>query len=72
MAPVADSIFMVARFADTRAGEISESVKRLAQTGSKVEGILLNGFKVSRGNYAQSRRYGGYAYDAYYSDSAMK
>ena len=69
MAPVADSIFLVARFADTRAGEISESVKRLAQTGSKVEGILLNGFKVNRGNYAQSRRYGNYAYEAYYSDS---
>ncbi|SAL77633.1 tyrosine-protein kinase involved in EPS biosynthesis [Caballeronia choica] len=72
MAPVADSIFLVARFADTRAGEISESVKRLAQTGSKVEGILLNGFKVNRGNYAQSRRYGGYAYEAYYSDSVTK
>jgi tyrosine-protein kinase Etk/Wzc len=72
MAPVADSIFLVARFADTRAGEISESVKRLAQTGSKVEGILLNGFKVNRANYAQSRRYGNYAYDAYYSDSVMK
>jgi tyrosine-protein kinase Etk/Wzc len=69
MAPVADSIFLVARFADTRAGEISESVKRLAQTGAKVEGILLNGFKVNRGNYAQSRRYGNYAYEAYYSDS---
>ncbi|MEC5407823.1 polysaccharide biosynthesis tyrosine autokinase [Paraburkholderia sp. MPAMCS5] len=72
MAPVADSIFMVARFADTRAGEISEAVKRLAQTGAKVEGILLNGFKVSRGNYAQSRRYGGYAYEAYCSESVKK
>jgi len=69
MAPVADSIFLVARFADTRAGEIAESVKRLEQSGAKVEGILLNGFKVNRSNYDQARRYGGYAYTAYYSDS---
>jgi tyrosine-protein kinase Etk/Wzc len=69
MAPVADSIFLVARFADTRAGEIAESVKRLTQSGAKVEGILLNGFKVNRSNYDHARRYGNYAYEAYYSDS---
>jgi tyrosine-protein kinase Etk/Wzc len=68
MAPVAGSIFLVARYEDTRSAEISESVKRLGQTGSIVTGVLLNGFKVHYGNYAQARRYGGYAYAAYKSD----
>ena len=68
MAPVAGSIFLVARYEDTRSAEISESVKRLGQTGASVTGVLLNGFKVHYGNYAQARRYGGYAYEAYKSD----
>ncbi|AET93244.1 polysaccharide biosynthesis tyrosine autokinase [Caballeronia cordobensis] len=68
MAPVAGSIFLVARYGDTRSGEISESVKRLEQSGASVTGVLLNGFKVHYGNYAQARQYGGYAYAAYKSD----
>jgi tyrosine-protein kinase Etk/Wzc len=68
MAPVAGSIFLVARYGNTRSAEISESVKRLEQTGSTVTGVLLNGFKVHYGNYAQARQYGGYAYAAYKSD----
>lgn len=69
MAPLAGSIFLVARFADTHAGEISESVKRLEQAGSKVEGILLNGFETHRGNYVANRRYGSYAYAAYEAET---
>jgi tyrosine-protein kinase Etk/Wzc len=68
MAPVAGSIFLVARYGDTRSGEISESVKRLEQSGASVTGVLLNGFKVHYGNYAQARQYGGYAYAAYKAD----
>jgi tyrosine-protein kinase Etk/Wzc len=70
MAPVAGSIFLVARYGDTRSGEISESVKRLEQSGASVTGVLLNGFKVHYGNYAQARQYGGYAYAAYKAEKA--
>jgi tyrosine-protein kinase Etk/Wzc len=62
MAPIAGSIFLVARFGDTLTGEIDASVKRLAQSGAKVSGILLNGVKVHITNYAMARRYGTHAY----------
>ncbi|MGF6570628.1 tyrosine-protein kinase Etk/Wzc [Paraburkholderia sp. GAS333] len=62
MAPIAGSIFLVARFGDTLTGEIDASVKRLAQSGAKVNGILLNGVKVHITNYAMARRYGTQAY----------
>jgi len=62
MAPIAGSIFLVARFGDTLTGEIDASVKRLAQSGAKVNGILLNGVKVHITNYAMARRYGTHAY----------
>ncbi|WP_167387482.1 polysaccharide biosynthesis tyrosine autokinase [Paraburkholderia susongensis] len=62
MAPVAGSIFLVARFGDTLTGEIDASIKRLAQSGAKVNGILLNGVKVHTTNYALVRRYGTQAY----------
>jgi tyrosine-protein kinase Etk/Wzc len=61
MAPAAGSIFLVARFADTRMGEIKETVKRLAQTGSRVNGILLNGVTLHMTNTALGR-YGSSAY----------
>jgi tyrosine-protein kinase Etk/Wzc len=72
MAPVAGSVFLIARFGDTRAGEIAESVKRLAQTGTRVSGVLFNGFRVHGGAYSDSRRYGNYAYVAHRYESSTE
>lgn len=65
MAPAAGLLFLVARFADTRAGELEESIKRLAQTGAKVNGVLLNGTNMNTTDYALARRYGSRSYAAY-------
>ena len=65
MAPVAGLLFLVARFADTRVGELQESIKRLAQTGAKVNGVLLNGTNMHTMDYAMARRYGSRSYLAY-------
>ncbi|QIN62826.1 Tyrosine-protein kinase wzc [Caballeronia sp. SBC1] len=69
MAPVAGLLFLVARFADTRAGELEESVKRLAQTGARVNGVLLNGTNMHTTDYALARRYGSRAYVAHEYDA---
>jgi tyrosine-protein kinase Etk/Wzc len=69
MAPVAGSVFLIARYGHTRAGEITESVKRFLQTGSRVTGVLLNGFRVHGGVYGDARRYGNYAYVAHHYES---
>lgn len=70
MAPVAGLLFLVARFADTRAGELEESIKRLAQTGARVNGVLLNGTNMHTTDYALARRYGSRAYVAYDYDAS--
>jgi tyrosine-protein kinase Etk/Wzc len=72
MAPSAGLIFLIARFADTRVEEITESVKRLAQSGSRVNGVLLNGFRLHGGSYAYTRRYGNYVHAAYDYESCSK
>jgi tyrosine-protein kinase Etk/Wzc len=69
MAPVAGSVFLVARFAETLVGEIDESVKQLVRSGARISGILLNGVRVHTSNYALSRRYGTHAYTAYRYDA---
>ncbi|MDR6492269.1 polysaccharide biosynthesis tyrosine autokinase [Paraburkholderia sp. 22099] len=74
MAPVAGLLFLVARFADTRVRELEESVKRLGQTGARVNGVLLNGINMHTMDYALARRYGSRAYVAYdyHSDSTTR
>jgi tyrosine-protein kinase Etk/Wzc len=72
MAPVAGLVFLVAKFADTRVGELQESVKRLAQTGAKVNGVLLNSTNVHTMDYAMARRYGSRSYLAYDYHSGSK
>jgi len=69
MAPVAGSVFLVVHFAETLIGEIDESMKRLAQSGARISGILLNGVKIHNSNYALARRYGTHAYVAHHYDS---
>jgi tyrosine-protein kinase Etk/Wzc len=69
MAPVAGSVFIVVRFADTLVGEIDATIKRLGQVGARISGIVLNRVKVRNSNYALARRYGTYAYVANHYDS---
>jgi tyrosine-protein kinase Etk/Wzc len=69
MAPCAGSIFLIARFEDTRTGEVVEASRRLAQTGARVNGVLLNGFKGHGGNYGHARMYGSHAYVAHHYES---
>lgn len=56
LAPVAGTVFLVAKANVTAIGEIHESVKRLQQAGVSVKGVVFNDFKVDK------RRYGGYGY----------
>ena len=74
MAPAGGLLFLVARFADTRVGELEESVKRLGQTGARVNGVLLNGINMHTMDYALARRYGSHAYLAYdyHADSTTR
>ncbi|MEA3117347.1 MAG: tyrosine-protein kinase Etk/Wzc [Paraburkholderia sp.] len=65
IAPVAGTVFLLARFAQTRFGEISESVKRLAQGGSGVNGLILDGVKPRRYGYGYGGKYVDYRYVAY-------
>jgi tyrosine-protein kinase Etk/Wzc len=59
-------VLLVARFEQTHAGELTESVKRLAQSGTMVNGVLFNGVDTSR-RYtgAYGYKYGGYRYATY-------
>lgn len=56
LAPVAGTVFLIAKANVTAIGEIHESVKRLQQAGVAVKGVVFNDFKVDK------RRYGGYGY----------
>lgn len=65
MASVAGAVFLVARFAQTRVGEVLESMKQLAQSGSRVNGLIFNGMKPRGGNYSYGGKYGSYRYVSY-------
>jgi tyrosine-protein kinase Etk/Wzc len=68
MASAAGTIFMVTRFAQTRIGEVVESVKQLSQSGSRVSGLIFNGVKQRGGRYNYGGKYGSYRYTRYYYD----
>ena len=72
MAPSAGSIFLVARYGKTRVPELVESVKRLAQTGARANGVLLNGFVMRGGSLGYAHGYGSHAYVAHHYESATK
>lgn len=72
MAPVAGSVFLVVRFADTLVGEIDATIKRLGQAGARISGIVLNRVKVRSSNYALARRYGTYTSVAHHYDSSSQ
>ena len=56
LAPVAGTVFLIAKATVTTMGEVLESVKRLNQAGVNVKGVVFNDFM------ANKRRYGGYGY----------
>ncbi|RQR64624.1 tyrosine protein kinase [Burkholderia sp. Bp9125] len=65
IATIAGTVFLVARFGQTRVGEVVESVKQLAQSGSRVSGLIFNGMKTRGGNYRYGGKYGSYRYVSY-------
>lgn len=56
LATLAGAVFLLARAEVTALGEITESVKRLGQSGATVKGVVFNGLDTSR------KRYSGYGY----------
>ncbi|CAN0626974.1 putative tyrosine-protein kinase EpsB [Burkholderia multivorans] len=65
LAPLAGTVFLVALAGSTKAGELKESLKRLAQNGVMANGVLFNGISPNMGKYGFGSRYGGYRYMAY-------
>jgi tyrosine-protein kinase Etk/Wzc len=72
MAPSAGSIFLVARYGKTRVPELLECVKRLAQTGVRANGVLLNGFVMRGGSLGYTHGYGSHAYVAHNYEASTK
>lgn len=59
-------ILLVARAEQTQMGEIHESVRRLANAGRSIAGVLFNALDVSRRHFGSySYRYGAYQYQDY-------
>ncbi|MBN3756905.1 polysaccharide biosynthesis tyrosine autokinase [Paraburkholderia sp. Tr-20389] len=65
LAALAGTIFLVAFSGATKLGEISESDKRLAQNGIKLNGVVFNGINPKLGLYGYGSKYGSYRYVAY-------
>jgi tyrosine-protein kinase Etk/Wzc len=66
LAPQAGTIFMVVRAEVSSLGEVQESVKRIAQSGESVKGIIFNGLDISKRRYGYGYGYGyGYKYKRY-------
>jgi tyrosine-protein kinase Etk/Wzc len=56
----AGAIYIMTRAGVTTAGEINESMKRLAQAGLEAKGVLFNDLKVRPGRYGYGYSYGSY------------
>jgi tyrosine-protein kinase Etk/Wzc len=65
LAPNAGTVFLVARAAVTKAGEIAEAIKRLSQNGVEANGVLFNGLNLAHARYGYGSKYGSYRYSAY-------
>jgi tyrosine-protein kinase Etk/Wzc len=66
MAALAGTVLLVARSGLTQMGELNESVRRLANAGKSVSGILFNAMDLTRRHYGSyGYRYGGYRYRHY-------
>ena len=65
LASMAGTTFLVARAEATRLGELTESAKRLAQNGVRLNGIVFNGANPRLEQSRFGSKYGGYRYVAY-------
>lgn len=66
LAPYAGTTFMVARADVSSLGEVQEAIKRIAQSGETVNGIIFNGLDISKRRYGYGYGYGyGYKYKRY-------
>ena len=66
LAPLVGATFLVARAEVTSLGELHESVKRLAQSGARANGVIFNGLNISKRRYAYgSGQAGRYRYTNY-------
>ena len=66
IAPLAGTKFMVVRADVSSLGEVQEAVKRIAQSGETVKGIIFNGLDISKRRYGYGYGYGyGYKYKRY-------
>jgi tyrosine-protein kinase Etk/Wzc len=61
----AGAVFLISLAGTTKVGEITESTRRLGQSGAHVNGVLLNGMKPHTGRYGYGSKYGNYRYVAY-------
>ena len=65
LAPVAGAVFLVARADVTSLAELTESVKRLLQSGAQAKGVIFNGMNMSKRSYGAGYKYGRYRYTNY-------
>lgn len=66
IAPLAGTKFMVVRADVSSLGEVQEAVKRIAQSGEIVNGIIFNGLDITKRRYGYGYGYGyGYKYKRY-------
>lgn len=65
LASMAGTTFLVARVEATRLGELTESAKRLAQNGVRLNGVVFNGVNPRREQSRFGSKYGGYRFVAY-------
>jgi tyrosine-protein kinase Etk/Wzc len=67
-----ETVLLVARAAQTQAGELEECSKRLAQAGKAVTGVLFNAIDVTRRHYGTyGYRYGRYKYRYYHYEPSQ-
>ena len=65
LAPVAGAVFLIARADITSLAELSESVKRLLQSGAQAKGVIFNGLNKIKRSYGAGYKYGRYRYANY-------
>lgn len=64
VAPLAGTVFVLARAEVTTLGEVHETTKRLRQAGSTVNGVIFNGLNINKRRYGYAYGY-GYKYSRY-------
>jgi tyrosine-protein kinase Etk/Wzc len=66
LAPLAGTVFMLARAEISTLAELQESTKRLARSGVTVRGVIFNDLDLSKRRYGYGYGYGyGYKYSRY-------